>query len=484
MKHLLAVCLFALLLTGGAFTQQRLSVDLSLADAVQLSQDNGSALAQARIQALISEGAIISSNGDFDTVLFSELNYNFNESPASGFFSEFGNTRTQSYSASQGIRSNFRSGGNIEFKINEGYDDTNYLPDSQSNTSATFSFSQPLLRGAFSTVVTANQRKAQLTHAADLSSINQAGVDAVQLVVDAYWDLSFAIADLDVKKQSLQLAENLRDITIAKLNVGAVAEVEVTQTRADIASRQDAVLVAKNAVRTNHDALRKLVSVFDTQDDWQVDFKLVSKLPKAAAVGGSWQDIWSSALKNRGDIEKLQANIKSAEIDVEVASANMLPKLDLSATGTYAAQDQQIGSSLDRLFDRDFPGYTVGFVFELPLTNNQYRGALMQAENSLLLAKRILRDRGNELAQEIRQALSNVNHLSERAAVTAHSAAMAQLKLESEQLRLSEGASTNYQVLQFQSDLAVAQSQQLQAQTEYAKAIIRLETVKGAIPSF
>jgi outer membrane protein TolC len=60
---------------------------------------------------------------------------------------------------------------------------------------------------------------------------------------------------------------------------------------------------------------------------------------------------------------------------------------------------------------------------------------------------------------------------------------MAQLKLESEQLRLREGASTNYQVLQFQADLAVAQSQQLQAQSEYAKASVKLETVQGQVPT-
>jgi outer membrane protein TolC len=181
--------------------------------------------------------------------------------------------------------------------------------------------------------------------------------------------------------------------------------------------------------------------------------------------------------------QKLKLDIESAQLDFSVAEANMLPKLDFTANGTYSAQDNQIGSSLENLFDRDFPGYTFGFVFELPLSNSLYVGAKIQAQNKLLLAKRMFRDQSTDLAQEVRQALHDVNYYAERVGVTSHASNMAQLKLESEQLRLREGASTNYQVLQFQADLAVAQSQQLQAQSEYAKASVKLETVQGQVPT-
>ena len=486
MKYLIATLTISAICLSGAVGQQpqQLQVDLSLEDAIRLSQENGSQVAQARLQSMISKGAITSADGDFDPVFFSSLNYDFNESAASGFFSNFGNSISRSYSANQGLRSNLRSGGNVEFRINEGYDNESYLDDTQSNTSMSLSFTQPLLRGAFSMVATANERKAYITHDSDLLSVAQAGVDGVQSVVDAYWNLSFALADLEVKKQSLLLAENLRDITVAKYDVGAVAKVEVTQTRADIASRQDAVLIAQNSVTTNHDALRRLISAFDNQDDWQIDFNLVSEVPPATAVVNDWNTLWGQALENRSDIQKLQLDVDSAQIDFDVAQSNMSPKLDFNATGTYSAQDNQVGSSLDRLFDRDSPGYTFGLVFELPISNSQYVGAKIQANNRLLLAKRILRDQSTDLAQQIRQALHDVNYYSERVTVTAHASNMAQLKLESEQLRLREGASTNYQVLQFQADLAVAQSQQLQTQTEYAKALVKLDTVQGNVPTF
>jgi outer membrane protein len=494
MKYLIATLTISAICLSSVVGQQpqQLQVDLSLEDAIRLSHDNGSQVAQARLQAMISKGAITTANGDFDPVFFSSLNYDVNESASSGDLNGLYDTSlTRRYSAAQGLRSDLRSGGNIEFRINEGKNDDIYNSvgdvtrfSNESNTSMSLSFTQPLLRGAFSMVATANERKASITHDSDLLSIAQASVDGVQAVVDAYWNLSFALADLEVKKQSLLLAENLRDITVAKYDVGAVAKVEVTQTRADIASRQDAVLIAQNSVDTNHDALRRLISAFDNQDDWQIDFNLVSASPPATAVTDDWNDLWDNALENRGDIQKLQLDVDSAQIDFDVAQSNMSPKLDFSATGSYSAQDQQVDSSLGRLFDRDSPGYTFGFVFELPISNSLYVGAKIQAKNRLLLAKRILRDQSTDLAQQIRQALHDVNYYSERVTVTAHASNMAQLKLESEQLRLREGASTNYQVLQFQADLAVAQSQQLQTQTEYAKASVKLDTVQGNLPTF
>ena len=146
MKYLVATLTISVICLSSAVGQQpqQLQVDLSLEDAIRLSQENGSQVAQARLQSMISKGAITSADGVFDPVFFSSLNYDFNESAASGFFSNFGNSISRSYSASQGLRSNLRSGGNVEFRINEGYDNESYLDATQSTTSMSLSFTQPL----------------------------------------------------------------------------------------------------------------------------------------------------------------------------------------------------------------------------------------------------------------------------------------------------------------------------------------------------
>jgi outer membrane protein TolC len=452
---LLASCLPA----QEAVMQDPTTLELKLSDVVRLAHEKAPALAQARLQALAAEGGVLEADGLFDPVLFSDLTYSFAEQPAGGFFSAFGTTKSKRIDANQGIRSALVTGGNVSLKLSETYNDASYLPSAQSDTSIVLEFTQPLLRGAWNLSATQALRQAEFARDRDLAGVRQASTDVVQAAVDAYWDLAFAYADLKVKEQSLALAEGLRALTQAKFQVGAVAEVEVVQTEADIASRTDALLTARNNVRRAEDTLRILLFSMEDDSDWQVRL-----LP---------------AETFRADLRQLRVDVEKAQLAWDVAAEATQPKLDLIGTGSFFAQAAQVGDALDVLRDADFPGYTVGLVFEIPLGNAQFEGAENRSRQMQMLARRILRDRENAVANEVRDAVRNLNYNAERVAVTARASAVALRQLEAEQRRLTEGASTNFQVLQFQTDLAVAQSQEVQAQTEYAKAITRLNTVRG-----
>ncbi|MDP7062828.1 MAG: TolC family protein [Planctomycetota bacterium] len=454
-------------------------LELKLSDVVRMAHDKAPALAQARLQALAAEGSVMEAEGFFDPVLFADLTYLFSEQPGSGFFSAFGNTKTRGFSAAQGIRSQLVTGGNISLKLSESYNDTSYLPDSQSDTSVVLEFTQPLMRGAWNLSATQARRQAEYARDRDLAGVRQAGSDVVQAAVDAYWDLAFAYADLRVKEQSLALAVGLRDLTEAKFQVGAVAEVEVVQTEADIASRTDALLTARNTVHRAEDALRILLFSMQDDRDWQVRLRPSDAPPAVNVEVVDWRDAFAIAREFRADLRQLRMDIDKAQLDWDVAQEATMPKLDFVGTGSFFAQDSQVGNALDALYDHEFPGYTLGLVFEIPLGNNQFAGAENRTRQMQMLARRILRDRENEVANEVRDAVRNLNYNAERVTVTATASSVAARQLEAEQRRLAEGASTNFQVLQFQTDLAVAQSQEVQAKMEYAKAITKLNTVRG-----
>lgn len=462
-----------------AVTQNPGTLELTLNDVVRLAHDKAPALAQARLQALAAEGGVLEASGIFDPILFSDLTYSFTEQPAGGFFSAFGTTKSKRIDANQGIRSALVTGGNISLKLSETYNDASYLPMSQSDTSVVLEFTQPLLRGAWNLSATQALRQAEYARDRDLAGVRQASTDVVQAAVDAYWDLAFAYADLNVKEQSLALAEGLRDLTEAKFQVGAVAEVEVVQTEADIASRTDALLTARNTVRRAEDTLRILLFSMEDDSDWQVRLMPAETPPTVRIEQVDWRDAFGVAREFRADLRQLRLDIDKAQLDWDVAAEATKPKLDFIGTGSFFAQASQVGDALDVLRDADFPGYTLGLVFEIPLGNAQYEGAENRSRQMQLLARRILRDRENEVANEVRDAVRNLNYNAERVSVTARASSVAARQLEAEQRRLAEGASTNFQVLQFQTDLAVAQSQEVRAQTDYAKAVTRLNTVRG-----
>ena len=76
----------------------------------------------------------------------------------------------------------------------------------------------------------------------------------------AYWDLVFAGEDLNVKQRSLELANQTLDENKMKVDIGTLAPIDVVQTQADVASRQEQVVVSTYNVTTSEDQIKKLIS--------------------------------------------------------------------------------------------------------------------------------------------------------------------------------------------------------------------------------
>lgn len=452
---------------------------LSLEEAVRLVLDHGGSLQQARLSALLEEAGIQAADGNFDPVLFGDLTYSYNKSPASGFFSAFGATKATTLSATQGLRKALTTGGSLSVSLTEAYNDYSFLPDAQSNTSLNFEWRQPLLRGGWKLSATQALEQARFTSDRSQAGLQQARSDVVQEAVDAYWNLAFAFADLKVKERSLALAVALKEVTEAKFRVGAVAEVEVVQTDADIATRTDALLGARHSVQVAQDAMRILIFGLDNPQDWELEIQPTSRPALPGAEIPAWEASFAMARESRADLRQLRVDVDAAEHAWDAAKHDLQPTLDLLAQGTLSGQDNQVGDAFDYIWDRNFPGATLGLSFELPLGNNAQQGAERRARWRTWLALRALRDAENRVANEVREAVRNLAYQAERVSVTRLAREVATRQLEAEQRRLREGASTNFQVLQFQTDLAVAETAEIQAHADHGKALVRLNTARG-----
>ncbi|MDA1260565.1 MAG: TolC family protein [Planctomycetota bacterium] len=452
---------------------------LRLEDAIRLVHEHGSSLQQARLRALAENAGIGIAEGAYDPTLFADLTWSYSEQPAGGFFSSFGTTTSRSLSATQGLRQALMTGGSLSLSLREAYNDYSFLPDPQSDASVNLEYRQPLLRGAWQLSATQELEQARFSADRAQADMRQADSDVVQLVVDKYWDLAFALADVEVKQRSLALAQALKEMTEAKFRVGAVSEVEVVQTDADIATRTDALLGARHRARNAQDELRIQVFGLENAEEWGFDLT-PSSLPVAPGVEvPTWEETFAEARAFRGDLRKLRVDVEASLSAWDAAKHDLMPTLDLTATANYSAQDRQVGDSLDLLLDRDFPGATVGIVFEMPIGNRSQEGMEQRARWNYWLAQRGLRDTENTVALQAREAVRNTAYQAERVAVTDLAREVAGRQLEAEQRRLREGASTNFQVLQFQTDLAAAESAAAQARMDYAKSVVRLNTVRG-----
>jgi outer membrane protein TolC len=83
----------------------------------------------------------------------------------------------------------------------------------------------------------------------------------------------------------------------------------------------------------------------------------------------------------------------------------------------------------------------------------------------------------------VREAVRQIETDIKRVKATRAARVLAEQKLDAEEKKLEVGISTNFQVLEFQEDLAVAESNETRAIIDYNRSLINLERAKGTILS-
>jgi outer membrane protein TolC len=129
---------------------------------------------------------------------------------------------------------------------------------------AGISFTQPLLRGAGTSL---NARFIRITkrnrEVADLV-FQQQVVSTVSAVIRLYWDLASLTAEVDVRRQNLARSEKLLSDTAAQVDVGTRADIDAVRARAEVARARRDLIAAEGLARQQElrlEALHKQVAV-------------------------------------------------------------------------------------------------------------------------------------------------------------------------------------------------------------------------------
>jgi outer membrane protein TolC len=138
-----------------------------------------------------------------------------------------------------------------------------------------------------------------------------------------------------------------------------------------------------------------------------------------------------------------------------------------------------LADAFSQLFGYNYTGYSVGFNLSIPLSNKS-----VQAEYSKVLTdKQSLSAKRNKLVQLIALEVRNANSQVEmnRARITAaeKSLELANMQLEAEQKKFQLGTSQLRFVLEEQQSVTAAQTSQVQALVNYAKALVDYDRAVG-----
>ena len=134
---------------------------------------------------------------------------------------------------------------------------------------------------------------------------------------------------------------------------------------------------------------------------------------------------------------------------------------------------------LEQIARRNYPNYSAGFhsIFTLRNRAAQSDYATSQIElrqNELSLQKSI-----NQVEVDVRNAIIGLQQARARFEAAVKSRVLQEETLKADQQKLSLGASTPFQVVQDQRDLANAQSSEVQAMANYSHARIAFDQAVG-----
>ncbi|MBD3851419.1 MAG: TolC family protein [Acidobacteria bacterium] len=461
---------------------------LDLIGAYQLALARNLNLHVGRYDIAIANANVRGSGGIFDPTLWANLDFNSNKTPTSTILEGANVVESDNMNFGLGVTQLLPSGTELGASWMSVRGETNsefYFLNPRWDARLNLTLTQPLLNGFGSTAT-----RAQIIIAENLRDQAAVGfeVEIIRLMADvelAYWELVATRQAIAVTVQSLELAERLLEETRQRVEVGTSAPIDMVQSEATVATRHQELIYANNAASNAEDNLKALLG-FDLPHEWQVRVETTDSYnvdPFLPDLGESIE----TALHKRPAIIRQELEMERLNTNVKVARNNALSRLDLTGSygwggvsGTSTITDDEgnpvtiregWGDAAGQVFDFDFPRWTVGLNFSVPMGNHRAK--------EQLAANRYYRDRsGAQLAalkQEItRQVRFAVRALEDGAAAIDAAVASRRLavrNLEAEQTKFNNGLSTNFQVSEIQDALATAQFGEIRARVGYRKAI-------------
>jgi len=469
-------------------------VTLSLQECLKTALENNLDIAVRRYEPQRSEALLMGQRAIFDPLLTGS-GRSTEDQRLLTFFpgAPLSTDKTHAFTAAFEDPLQFGGRYRLEINANDNLNITDFAASAEQSrsfeTTWKFTFTQPLLRN----LGTAANRWQILVATNSLGSsearFRQTVIDTLAGAENAYWDLNFTLMDLKTKRGSLQLAKDFLDQNRTKVRVGTLAPIEITQAEAGVADREEGVILAEHAVRTAEDALRRIMNVPRDSPVWSTPIQPLDAPPLVESAPDMAQAV-ATAETHRPDLEEARFQVRSREAELHYRENQRRWGLDFQ--GSYGALGADggdpvlngpfnYGNALDDLRERNQDNWSLGLNLSVPIGNRQAIANFTNAEHGLNQARYELL-RLEQLARlEVRNAARTVDTNLKRVKAAQVNTRLQREKLDAEQKKFQNGMSTSFQVLQFQTDLASAETRENLAIVDYNKSLVEMERVQGTL---
>src|SRR5436305_615581 len=235
-----------------------------------------------------------------------------------------------------------------------------------------FHYTQPLLRGFGQYSADRAILIAQNTSRIGRQDFRLQVTTITQQVVDAYWNLVNAREQLGVAQESLQLARDLHSRNQVEVQVGTKAPLELTQSEAAIATREEGIIQATSAVGDAEDTLRQLLNL-PRGPLWQTPIVPTSDPKTDQRLTVNLDEALRAALDQRPELVRFQLQLEQAKRDAEYFRSQLKPALDLNVAYGYSGLDTAFGEAFNQIAGLNFRSWSAQLTFTYPIQNRTAR---------------------------------------------------------------------------------------------------------------
>jgi len=456
---------------------------LSVREAVLLALKNNLDIAISRYNPRIKSETITIEKAVFDPVFSLTVDANRTVTPSASVLAGASIGKVENQDVNASLTQALPIGGTYTLSLTNNRFDTN-SSFAQINPAyesfLTLSITQDLLKNFGVDVKTTPIKIARNNQAISVTQLRLQANQVITNVYNAYWNLVFAIENLEVQRRSLRLARELQELNRARVRAGVAAPVEVTQAEAQAAAQVQNVILAEKAVRDAEDQLKLILNIPDGERIWARNI-IPADRPPFEPVQVEADASIQRALETRPEYAEAKLNLQNTDLNVRVARNQLLPSLQLQGSVGLNGLNGSLGGDYSKLTSGDFTSWSAALVLQYPLGNRAAKSAFVQAKLSHDQETTNLLNLKRQIISQVREAVRRIEADVRRVEATRAARALAEEQLRVEQKRLEAGVTTTFNVLSFQRDLAAAQASEIQAITTYNQDLANLDLVKGTV---
>jgi len=501
---------------------------LTLRETIAMALQNNKDIEVARDNVKIAEYDLLTARGAYDPRLSAQSYFEKINSAPTSFLSGATRVETSDLTATsrfEGLTPKYGGNYRVDFtSIRQTSNSQFTVLNPQFPTALTFTYSQPLARGLRFDLPRRQIEVAKKNLSLTDAQFRQRAIEVIANVQRGYWDLVFALLNLQIQRDSLtdaraQLEHNRRMVT-----EGALAPIDVVAAETQVANFEQTEFVALEDVTRTENNLKNLIVENKSAKLWSVSIIPTDQVDLTVPQV-SLPDAMGAALENRQELKQSDLAREINLLDQKLYRDQTKPEIDLVGSygltgnaGSLTSTTNPITASTDALRARvnqlsvieglptlpvpqvttidpnliggypqswlnlaanRYNNFRVGVLISLPLRNRTAEG---QLGHSLVEGKRLAtqREQLEQLIQvEVRNALQSLTTAEARLRSAAVARSTAEQQYESEKRKLDAGQSTVFLALERQTALATARGNELRAQTDVNKAIAELQRVTG-----